>query len=54
MPPTLAENKDGPTIGMLTLLLLIYVDEVALFAHDMTALQRLLDAIHTFCEAIGL
>ena len=54
MPSTLAEDKEGPTIGMLTLLLLIYADDVILFAHDITALQKLLDAIHTFCEENGL
>lgn len=45
---------DEPAIGMLTLLLLIYADDVALFAHDITALQTLVDAIHAFCEDAGL
>ena len=54
MPQTLATDKEGPAIRMLTLLLLIYADDVVLFAHDIIALQRLLDAIKTFCEATGL
>lgn len=45
---------DEPAIGMLTLLMLIYADDVALFAHNITALQKLVDAIHVFCENVGL
>lgn len=54
IPQALAEEPDGPAIGMLTLLLLIYADDVALFAHDIVSLQKLVDAMHTFCENTGL
>lgn len=54
IPQALVEETDGPAIGMLTLLLLIYADDVVLFAHDMASLQKLMNAIHTFCATTGL
>ena len=54
MPLIRAENKDGPAIGILTLLLLIYADDVVLFAHEIKALQKLVDAIYAFCKDTGL
>ncbi|MCO5612798.1 hypothetical protein L7F22_067069 [Adiantum nelumboides] len=48
---TMQDNGDAPNIGLTTLLLLIYADDVVLLAHSMSLLQKLLDAVHTFCEA---
>ncbi|MCO5612696.1 hypothetical protein L7F22_066965 [Adiantum nelumboides] len=48
------EEQEGPAIGMLVLVLLIYADDLALFAHTIEALQKLVDAIHAFCENTGL
>ena len=54
IPQELLENKDGPAIGGLALLLLIYADDVVLFAYDIESLQKFMDSIHDFCKATGL
>ena len=54
IPQELLENTDGPAIGGFALLLLIYADDVVLFAYDMESLQTFVDSIHAFCKATGL
>ena len=52
----LREEEDRPTLGPLLMWLLLYADDVVLFAYSVPSLQRALDAIHAFCafcEASG-
>lgn len=48
------ENDEYPTLGHMVLTLLIYADDVVLFAHAISSLQKSLDAIHAFCMETGL
>ncbi|MCO5579440.1 hypothetical protein L7F22_033295 [Adiantum nelumboides] len=50
----LEEEKDKPSIGAFTLLLLMYADDVVLFGYSIHALQKLLHSVHAFCDATGL
>ena len=50
----LEEEQDKPIIGAFTLSLLIYADDVVLFGHSITNLQKLLHAAHAFCDASNL
>ncbi|MCO5593426.1 hypothetical protein L7F22_047440 [Adiantum nelumboides] len=48
------ENDRYPTLGYIVLALLIYADDVVLFAHTISSLQKSLDVIHVFCVETGL
>ena len=48
------QQREKSNHCMLTLLILIYADDVALFAHNMSNLQKLVDAMHAFYEDAGL
>ncbi|MCO5551454.1 hypothetical protein L7F22_004957 [Adiantum nelumboides] len=50
----LEEEKDKPSIGAFTLLLLMYADDVVLFGYSIHVLQKLLHSVHAFCDATGL
>ena len=45
---------DGPTIGMYTLFILLYADDVILMAHNYEGMTRLLELLRAFCDRSGL
>lgn len=48
------EEEDRPTIGALTVLILMYADDVVLLAHSVKTLQKLMDILQEFCNVNGL
>ena len=51
---TKQEGIDGPAVGLYTVLILLYADDVILMAHTVEGVQRLLETLKVFCDKSGL
>ena len=48
------ERTDGPSIGIYTVLILLYEDDLILMAHTCERMNRLLELLKAFCDRNGL
>ena len=51
---SMGEEVDMPKIGTITLLLLIYADDVVLFSHHASTLLKMINVVSDFCKTSGL
>ena len=45
-----SKEIDGPTVGMYTLLVLLYADDVILMSHTCEGMNKLLTLLKAFCD----
>ena len=50
----MGEEVDMPKVGTITLLLLIYADDVVFFSHHANTLQKMINVVSDFCRTSGL